>query len=191
MSEPTEHCENCRREFPASKVHSHYAYCRRNIRKCRDCGEFIDISEEEEHIQLMHFRQPCQYCNRHFPKGEVDTHEQTCPSRSVNCEFCELPVKLGGLDEHVSVCGTRTKLCATCGRNIMLMDYAAHESECQSRESHKKSAYRNDTNNNVPLGDIGNRNRQAPPPVPAKYRVERLTDDIPLKRRSEAPRYQQ
>ena len=135
MSEQMSSCENCGREFPETKVHSHYAYCRRNIRKCRECGEFIDINEEEEHIQQTHFRQPCRFCNRHFVRTEVPIHEQTCPSKSINCQFCEVPVKLGQLDEHVSVCGSRTKPCAVCNRNVMLLEYEQHSNACQVRQA--------------------------------------------------------
>lgn len=70
-------------------------------------------------------------------------------------------MKSGDLDEHVAVCGTRTKQCLVCGKNIMLLDYDSHSGNCGKSSSR-------------PLGNIGNVQRNAPPPVDPKYRVERL-----------------
>lgn len=49
MTEPMERCDNCLKEFPESKVATHFGYCRRNIKRCDQCGEMFDINYKEEH----------------------------------------------------------------------------------------------------------------------------------------------
>lgn len=44
-----ERCDNCLKEFPESKVATHFGYCRRNIKRCDQCGEMFDINYKEEH----------------------------------------------------------------------------------------------------------------------------------------------
>lgn len=42
--EPVEKCDNCGKEFPESKINSHFGYCRRNIKRCAQCNEMVDIN---------------------------------------------------------------------------------------------------------------------------------------------------
>lgn len=50
MDEETmERCDNCLKEYPESKMATHFGYCRRNIKKCPTCHEMYDINFQEEH----------------------------------------------------------------------------------------------------------------------------------------------
>lgn len=49
MSEEMEKCDNCLKMFPEAKIATHFGYCRRNIKRCDQCGEMYDINYADEH----------------------------------------------------------------------------------------------------------------------------------------------
>lgn len=59
----------------------------------------------------------------------------------------------------------------------------------QAQNYNKKTEQPRASRPSEPLYNATNTGRQAPPPVPAKYRVERLTDDIPMKPPQRQPSY--
>ena len=48
---PDEHCNNCGKEIPKTKMTLHLAYCARNIKKCEKCGDPFDIAALDDHIE--------------------------------------------------------------------------------------------------------------------------------------------
>lgn len=42
------------KKLPTEKIDLHEAYCRRNVRPCPQCGEFMDKSEIEKHEKEQH-----------------------------------------------------------------------------------------------------------------------------------------
>ena len=54
MTEEVERCENCEKDIPAAKIATHFGYCRRNIIKCKICGETYDKNFYEEHEEESH-----------------------------------------------------------------------------------------------------------------------------------------
>ena len=45
----SQECSNCRKLFPVDRIDLHEAYCCRNIRKCKQCDQMIDIKDQEQH----------------------------------------------------------------------------------------------------------------------------------------------
>lgn len=44
-----ETCENCFKSIPEEKMGTHFAYCRRNFKKCGVCDHMYDINDQSEH----------------------------------------------------------------------------------------------------------------------------------------------
>lgn len=51
------------KDFPESKIATHFGYCRRNIKKCLICLEMFDINFKEEHEEEFHSKQRCSHCS--------------------------------------------------------------------------------------------------------------------------------
>ena len=50
-----------------SKFMLHEAYCLRNMTKCKECGEVIEKSELEEHMEEEHTSEECPMCHQEIP----------------------------------------------------------------------------------------------------------------------------
>lgn len=67
---------------------THFGYCRRNIKKCGECGEMYDINNKEEHDEEFHKKAACRFCKSEMNPGELKSHEQNCSKRTEYCEYC-------------------------------------------------------------------------------------------------------
>ncbi|KRX01717.1 hypothetical protein PPERSA_01587 [Pseudocohnilembus persalinus] len=132
-------CENCEKYFPESKIDLHEAYCIRNIKKCEQCGEFIDKNEIEEHNEQEHQKKPCKYCQVELEPKYLETHQElNCIKRPVQCQFCDMTVTQSEKLNHEGKCGTKTKICQFCNKYIQIRDYDTHYIMCQSDQIKKQ-----------------------------------------------------
>lgn len=128
----TEYCSNCKRDIPAANFVMHVNHCQRNLMLCKECGEPIPISQQEEHFEEYHAEEQCE-CGELVEKINLDDHkEKDCPNRKVECEYCELTLPFSKMSSHVEYCGSRTQNCDACHRFIQIKDFTEHEnSGCQ------------------------------------------------------------
>lgn len=128
----TEYCSNCKRDIPAINFVMHVTHCQRNLMLCKECGEPIPISQQEEHFEEYHAQEQCE-CGELVEKMNLDEHkEKDCLNREVECEYCELSLPFNKMSSHVEYCGSRTQKCDACDRFIQMKDLAEHEnSGCQ------------------------------------------------------------
>lgn len=54
QNEAKEICENCLKTFPQNIIPTHFAYCRKNIKKCNKCSHMFDINFQDEHYEEYH-----------------------------------------------------------------------------------------------------------------------------------------
>lgn len=73
-SDPLERCDNCLKEFPESKIATHFGYCRRNIKKCPVCQEMFDINFKEDHEEEFHRKDKCPHCSKEFSQADFKEH---------------------------------------------------------------------------------------------------------------------
>ena len=45
---------NSRRDIPAANFVMHVTHCQRNLTLCKECGEPVPISQQEEHFEEYH-----------------------------------------------------------------------------------------------------------------------------------------
>lgn len=99
---------------------------------CKECGEPIPTSQQEEHFEEYHAKEKCD-CGQLVEKMNLDEHkEKECPNRDVECEYCELTLPFNKMSSHVEYCGSRTQKCDACDRFIQMKDFTEHENTgCQ------------------------------------------------------------
>ena len=71
--------------LPAAKMATHFGYCRRNVKRCRDCGEMYDINCEEEHQEEFHKKEKCTYCKVEFNSNDIAKHKNNCSAKPKYC----------------------------------------------------------------------------------------------------------
>lgn len=131
MIENNEQCENCLKEIPESKIATHFAYCRRNMKKCEKCSNMFDINYPSDHEEEFHKKAACPYCFEETPQTELQQHEENCIMKPKRCEYCDLGVPLAEFKEHFKACEARTNRCERCGKSVQNKDFYAHISTCE------------------------------------------------------------
>ena len=132
LDELMESCENCCREFPESKMATHFRYCRLNFIRCAECSQMYDRHLEEEHQDEYHRMEKCQHCLQKFMILEVKHHEEGCQERKKFCQYCDLNVPIKIFDNHFRDCEGRTKQCEKCKQPIANRDYQLHAANCSA-----------------------------------------------------------
>lgn len=126
-----------------SKLPIHEGYCYRNIKKCTDCDEMIDINSKEEHFEEHHKKVACDQCGKEMEVKQLQTHGSVCPNRKQMCTYCNLEVLARDIATHTSHCGSRTGNCQFCNRILKLREMDAHEAGCPEemrKERERKEA---------------------------------------------------
>lgn len=127
-SENTVLCDNCSKYVAKDSAERHRAFCERSVFRCPDCGERMEKSEREAHIEARHALQACELCGESFPKDLLSTHRDfECANREVECGFCGVDFRESELAAHAAVCGARTEKCLLCGKFVKLSEQALHE----------------------------------------------------------------
>ncbi|XP_004490464.1 uncharacterized protein [Cicer arietinum] len=131
LSHATGICSHCKRPIPAANIDLHYAYCFRNLRKCKLCDDMIPKTIAEHHYLTTHAPVTCSLCSEIVGRDVIDIHKgENCPRRIVTCDFCEFPLPAIDLAEHQEVCGNRTELCHLCNKYVRLREQYNHEVRC-------------------------------------------------------------
>lgn len=55
-------CSNCRLSLSENKIELHESYCKKHIKKCINCDEYVDSSMIEKHYNEKHTELSCNYC---------------------------------------------------------------------------------------------------------------------------------
>jgi hypothetical protein len=128
-----------------SKLPIHEGYCRRNIKKCEECDEMIDINHKQDHFDEVHKKVKCDQCGTELEVKKMEGHPAVCPNRKQICTYCNLEVMVRELATHTSHCGSRTRNCQFCNKIFKLRELDAHEAGCleeQRRENERKEIER-------------------------------------------------
>ncbi|PVD37606.1 hypothetical protein C0Q70_00202 [Pomacea canaliculata] len=67
-------------------------------------------------------------CGAHFPRGQLESHQECCPQRRVTCSHCEQEVIFSQLHKHeLLLCEKFPVTCKLCGEaNILRKDISKH-----------------------------------------------------------------
>lgn len=138
--ENTKCCENCNKRVPTHSYDVHHLFCSRNNILCDKCGQVVQKSSLDTHIDDYHRLVQCS-CGESVEFYLLQHHKQDeCSHRVVQCKYCHLKKKLVDMAEHELSCGTRTDKCEKCNQLVMIQDFEKHrELECSYPIPKKKS----------------------------------------------------
>ncbi|MQL94614.1 hypothetical protein Taro_027264 [Colocasia esculenta] len=121
-------CAHCGKDVPSSNIDLHFAFCFRNLEKCRICDDMIPKKNMDEHYHNSHAPVDCSLCSQTIERELLDIHRgEKCPQRIVTCEYCEFPLPAVDLSKHQEVCGNRTEYCNMCNQYVRLREWDEHE----------------------------------------------------------------
>jgi len=117
---------NSGQQIQKSKQFLHESYCIKNLFKCR-CGQIVEKKLKEQHEAESHAPAKCQFCGKSMEKGQIETHEESCPKKVKECPYCKSKIAGADFTTHVELCGNRTILCPRCKGKIPKKDWEQHQ----------------------------------------------------------------
>ena len=120
------------------KVVLHESYCVKNLFRCK-CGMVVEKRAKEQHDKDVHELVVCKYCSTKLEKGQLVTHEESCPKKPTICPYCTNEIKRSEFSKHVELCGNRTVLCPKCKNYVPKKEWTDHQKvPCAPEESEQK-----------------------------------------------------
>lgn len=114
----------------------HKIHCERNTVKCPKCGQKLNKSDLEGHMNDLHVLKKCATCSLEIENQHFASHD--CPKKPVICDYCEASLPKDQISLHKVECGNRTEPCDRCREYIKKKDLAKHVRDRNCKDYHEK-----------------------------------------------------